>query len=201
MKAQANQHRREVSFNIGDYVHIKLQPYRQTSVAFRGSLKLSPHFYGPYKVIERVGPVAYKLDLSAGSLIHDTFHVSLLCKHLGPITPTFLDLSPVVDDSTILPQPESILARREVQKGKYHPKSEVLIKWVSTPIEDAPWELNSDSRGPTPVSVLEDKDHSLFRTPTCYSFTWKPPNIVPSKRLMGLGKFQKNHVVVSGQTY
>ncbi|KAA8540964.1 hypothetical protein F0562_024898 [Nyssa sinensis] len=140
MKSQANQHRREVSFNIGDYVYLKLQPYRQTSIAFRGSLKLSPRFYGPYKVIERVGPVAYKLDLPVGSLIHDTFHVSLLRKHLGTIAPTSPDLPPVAADSTILPQPESILARREVQKGKYRPKSEVLIKWVGTPVEDATWE-------------------------------------------------------------
>ena len=140
MKTQANQHRREVSFNIGDYVYLKLHPYRQTSVVFRGSLKLSPRFYGPYKVIERVGPVAYKLELPAGSLIHNTFHVSLLRKHLGDITPTSLHLPPVADDSTILPQPESILAQREVQKGKYRPKSEVLIKWVGTPVEDATWE-------------------------------------------------------------
>ncbi|KAA8546750.1 hypothetical protein F0562_003179 [Nyssa sinensis] len=140
MKSQANQHRREVSFNIGDYVYLKLQPYRQTSIAFRGSLKLSPRFYGPYKVIERIGPVAYKLDLPVGSLIHDTFHVSLLRKHLGTIAPTSPDLPPVAADSTILPQPESILARREVQKGKYRPKSEVLIKWVGTPVEDATWE-------------------------------------------------------------
>ncbi|KAA8547210.1 hypothetical protein F0562_003634 [Nyssa sinensis] len=140
MKSQAHQHKREVSFSIGNYVYLKLQPYRQTSIAFRGSLKLSPHFYGPYKVIEQVGPMTYKLDLLVGSLIHDTFHVSLLRKHLGPIAPTFPDLPPVADDSTILPQPESILARRKVQKGKYHPKSEVLIKWVGTPVEDATWE-------------------------------------------------------------
>ncbi|KAA8536816.1 hypothetical protein F0562_029294 [Nyssa sinensis] len=114
MKTEANQHRREVSFNIGDCVYLKLQPYRQTFVAFRGSLKLSPRFYSPYKMIERVGPVAYKLDLSAGSLIYDTFHVSLLCKHLGPTAPTSPDLPLVTNDSIVLLQPESILARREV---------------------------------------------------------------------------------------
>lgn len=62
MKTEANQHRRDVSFNIGDYVYLKLQRYRQTYVAFHGSLKLSPRFYSPYKVIEKVGPTAYKLD-------------------------------------------------------------------------------------------------------------------------------------------
>ena len=47
MKTQANHHHREVVFNVGDYVYLKLQPYRQNSVAFCSSLKLAPRFFGP----------------------------------------------------------------------------------------------------------------------------------------------------------
>ncbi|XP_038973404.1 uncharacterized protein LOC103699041 [Phoenix dactylifera] len=140
MTSHANQHRREVSFEVGDYVYLKLQPYRQTTVAFRGSLKLSPRFYGPFQVVKRVGPVAYKLDLPEGCQIHNVFHVSLLRKHLGSITPASSHLPPVAENSSILPQPESILARREIQKGKYRPKSEVLVKWVGASADDATWE-------------------------------------------------------------
>ncbi|KAL6340300.1 hypothetical protein AAG906_040737 [Vitis piasezkii] len=121
-----DQHRREVSFLVGDYVYLKLQPYRQTSVAFRASMKLAPRFFGPYKVIEKVGPMAYKLALPPGSQIHDVFHVSLLRKHLGPVSPTSTQLPLTSDISTIFPQPEVVLDRRVIHKGKYCPKSEIL---------------------------------------------------------------------------
>jgi hypothetical protein len=42
MKCQADQRRREVIYEVGDFLYLKLQPYRLTSVAFRSSLKLSP---------------------------------------------------------------------------------------------------------------------------------------------------------------
>ena len=47
MKSHADQCRRDIQFNVGDFIYVKLQPYRQTSVAFRKSLKLSPHFFWP----------------------------------------------------------------------------------------------------------------------------------------------------------
>lgn len=140
MTNHANQHRREVSFAVGDYVYLKLQPYRQTTVALRSSLKLSPRFYGPFQILAKIGAVAYRLNLPQGSQVHNVFHVSLLRKHLGSIAPLSPDLPPIADDSSILPQPESILARREIQKGKYRPKTEVLVKWAGASEEDATWE-------------------------------------------------------------
>jgi len=140
MTSHANQWRREVSFEVGDYVYLKLQPYRQTTVAFRSSLKLSPQFYGPFQILSKVGLVAYRLDLLKDCQIHNVFHVSLLRKHLGSITPLSSQLPPLAYDSSVLPQPASILARCEIQKGKYRPKAEVLLKWVGASEDDATWE-------------------------------------------------------------
>ena len=137
MKSHADQHRRDVTFSVGDWVYLKLQPYRQSSVAFRASLKLSPRFYCPYQILARFGTVAYRLDLPAGSCIHNVFHVSLLRKHLGVTPIASPDLPPTSDDSTVMPQPEAVLDRRIIHKGKYRSKTEVLIKWKGAPIEDA----------------------------------------------------------------
>lgn len=59
-----------------DMVYLKIQPYKMKSLAKRVNHKLSPGYYGPYEVEQRIGAVAYKLKLLADSKIHPVFHVS-----------------------------------------------------------------------------------------------------------------------------
>lgn len=63
MKTQADKHRTERVFKVGDEVFLKLQPYIQASVARHANHKLAYKFFGPYTILERVGEVAYRLDL------------------------------------------------------------------------------------------------------------------------------------------
>lgn len=76
MKKQADQHRAERHFDVGDMVFLKLQPYIQSSLAPRSHQKLAFHFFNRYPVLQRVGFVAYKLALPAHLAIHLVFHVS-----------------------------------------------------------------------------------------------------------------------------
>ncbi|KAL5818355.1 hypothetical protein ACOSQ4_022197 [Xanthoceras sorbifolium] len=67
MKVLVDKHHRDVTFDEDDYVYLCLQPYRQVTVTNRSSQKLAPRFFGPFKILARVGPVAYRLELPPDS--------------------------------------------------------------------------------------------------------------------------------------
>ena len=88
MKQQVDQHCRERSFDVGDWVFLQLQPYKQISLKqAKRDNKLSPNYYGPYKVLQNIGTMAYKLELPASSRVHPVFHVSCLKKVIGDKIP------------------------------------------------------------------------------------------------------------------
>ena len=117
MKKFADRKRSERVFEVGDKVYLRLQPHIQTSVAPRSSHKLCFRFFGPFEVLQRVGAVAYKLKLLAGSQVHPVFHVSQLKKAVASTTPVSTDLSVllIADEKR---QPEQILEARLVRQGK-----------------------------------------------------------------------------------
>ncbi|MCI30189.1 hypothetical protein A2U01_0051398, partial [Trifolium medium] len=100
MTIQANRHRQDKSFEVGQWVYLKLQPYRQQSVQHRTSHKLAKRFYGPFKILKKIGKVAYELDLPVASRVHPVFHVSLLKPCQGEPT---TQIAPIADLSTYPP--------------------------------------------------------------------------------------------------
>ncbi|KAK1695873.1 hypothetical protein QYE76_012570 [Lolium multiflorum] len=136
MKNQADKHRTERVFSVGDMVFLKLQPYVQSSVERRASHKLAFKFFGPYSVVERIGAVTYKLQLPPGSRIHPVFHVSQLKPCLGPGQQVLPHL-PLPNATMQVPVRE--LRRRVRQKG-HRTIVQVLIQWSGASEDMATWE-------------------------------------------------------------
>lgn len=157
MKQLADKKRREVIFQEGDLVYLRLHPYRQQTVSSRKHQKLSSRFYGPYAVEKRIGEVAYKLKLPVGARIHPTFHVSLLRKHIGNNAQVHPELPPLTDDGEVVLEPEAILETRWIKRGKTFAE-EQLVKWKRLPLEEATWESAEWIKFQFPTVDLEDKD-------------------------------------------
>lgn len=83
MKQMADKKQCDVEFEVGDWLFLKLQPYRQKLVITKFSQKLSNQFFGPFQDVKLVGILAYWLILPVGSSIHPVFHASLLKKQVG----------------------------------------------------------------------------------------------------------------------
>lgn len=92
MKVNADKKRSNVSLEIGDQVLVKLQPYRQSSVALRKNNKLGMRYFGPFTVIAKIGIVAYKLQFPETARIHPVFHVSQLKVFKGLTVVPYLPL-------------------------------------------------------------------------------------------------------------
>jgi hypothetical protein len=103
MKQQADQHHNEREFKVGDWVFLRLQPYKQMSLKQqKKDNKLAPKYYGPYKVLQRIGSMAYKLELPPSSRVHRDFHVSCLKKVNGNKIPVQIVLPKINEEGKII---------------------------------------------------------------------------------------------------
>ncbi|KAA0064005.1 pol protein [Cucumis melo var. makuwa] len=145
-KSYADVRRKDLEFEIGDKVFLKVAPMKGV-LRFERRGKLSPRFVGPFEILERIGPVAYRLALPPSlSAVHDVFHVSMLRKYV-PDPSHVVDYEPLEIDENLsyVEQPVEVLAREvKTLRNKQIPLVKVL--WRNHREEEATWEREDDMR-------------------------------------------------------
>lgn len=139
MRQQQDKKMIERLLKEGDWVYLKLKPYKQLSLHKSKMWKLTQKYCGLFEVIQCIGPVAYKLQLPPDARVHPVFHVSQLKKHIGATDRVVASLPPLDDKGQYLLVPVAVLAKRMVKKNNAA-VGEWLIQWAHLPESEATWE-------------------------------------------------------------
>ncbi|GJZ37632.1 putative reverse transcriptase domain-containing protein [Tanacetum coccineum] len=156
-KSYADKRRKPLEFSVGDYVLLKVSPWKGV-VRFGKKGKLAPRFVGPFEIIEKVGLVAYRLDLPEElNGVHDMFHVSNLKKCLAnPTLQVQLDEIQVDAKLNFVEEPVEIL-EREVKKLKWSRIAIVKVRWNSKRGSEFTWEREDQMKLKYPHMFSADK--------------------------------------------
>ena len=139
-KRYANNRSRDLEFQVGDQVFMRISP-RKGVLRFRKKGKLSPRYMGPYEIMERIGEIVYQLRLPPElARIYDVFHVSMFRKYMADPSHVLRD-QPIElkEDLTYEERPFQIVDRKDqVLRNKVIPLVKVL--WMNHDREEATWE-------------------------------------------------------------
>ena len=139
MKRYADSNRSERTLEVGDMVYLKMQPHRLAAFGLRGTIKLQSKFYGPFRILQKIGNRAYKLLLPAGVQIHPVFHVSQLKKHIGPNVVPSPDLPLISESGAFHTAPLAVLQTRQIPRNNIA-VVQWLVQWDNLSPEEASWE-------------------------------------------------------------
>jgi hypothetical protein len=134
--------RRLREHDIGDQVWLE-----GTNLSVKGTRKLLPKRYGPFKITEQIGPVAYQLDLPNHMKIHDVFHIDLLTPHkeTEEYGRPYTRPPPVLETGEQEYEIEAIRDMRRHGRGR---KLQYLVHWKGYPNSDDSWVNHEDLNAP-----------------------------------------------------
>jgi hypothetical protein len=150
-KAYNDKQHRELEFKVDDWVWLHLLNRSIASLEVKGHGKLGPKFYGPFRILGRVGLVAYKLELPPGARHHHMFHVGLLKPYHGA-TPTGPGMLPLTNNGRAYPQPAEVI-KGCLARGRH----ELLVRWTGQLAADATWVELATFKAEFASFQLEDK--------------------------------------------
>ncbi|CAH9102252.1 unnamed protein product [Cuscuta epithymum] len=142
-KSYADKRRRTLEFKVDDEVFLKVSPWKGI-IRFQTRGKLNPRYIGPFRIIEKVGAVAYRLQLTPElEKIHNVFHVSMLKKYVRD--PSHVLEKPPVEvreDLNYAVQPVRVIDRK-VKKLRSKEVPMVKVLWKSDRVEEETWETEA----------------------------------------------------------
>ncbi|GJR26580.1 putative reverse transcriptase domain-containing protein [Tanacetum coccineum] len=149
-KSYAGNRRKPLEFEVGDQVLLKVSPWKGV-VCFGTKGKLAPIYVGPFKILERIGPIAYRLGLPQElSYVHDTFHVSNLKKCLADAN-LHVPLDEIKINKTLRFVEEPIeIMDREVKSLKRSKIPIVKVHWNSKRGPEFTWECEDNMKAKYP---------------------------------------------------
>ncbi|GJW47611.1 putative reverse transcriptase domain-containing protein [Tanacetum coccineum] len=159
-KSYANNRRKPLEFKVGDRVMLKVSPWKGV-VRFRRKGKLALRYAGPFEILERIGPVAYRLRLSEElSGVHDTFHVLNLKKCLADAS-LHVSLDEIKVDKTLrfVEEPVEIMDR-EIKSLKRSKMSLVKVRWNPKRGPEFTWEREDYMKSKYPQLFVDRADES-----------------------------------------
>ena len=145
-KSYADNRHRDLQFEIGDRVFLKISPWKGV-LRFGKRGKLSPRYIGPYEILSKVEPVAYRLKLPPElSRIHDTFHVSMLRKYIPDPSPVLREQPVQLKENLTYEETHVQIVDRKEQVLRSKVISLVKVLWKNHERETATWELEAQMR-------------------------------------------------------
>lgn len=158
MIQQVDNKHSEKEFEIGQWVFLiaTISSSLASSTPFSETRK---EIYGSFRIIHRIEPMTYELELPGRARIHPIFHTSLLKPCHGHPSSQVLPLPPHTTSTTADPTPIATVQCRQVPSNTGG-KIEILVQWKEQDIEEATWELEDSFLRQYPNVDLEDKTHS-----------------------------------------
>nr|ABB47439.2 retrotransposon protein, putative, Ty3-gypsy subclass [Oryza sativa Japonica Group] len=149
-KSYADNRRRDLSFEEGDYVYLRVTPLRGVH-RFHTKGKLAPRFVGPYKIVSRRGEVAYQLELPQSLAgVYNVFHVSQLKKCLRvPTEEANIEQIEVQEDLTYVEKPIRILETNE-RRTRNRVIRFCKVQWSNHSEEESTWEREDELKSAHP---------------------------------------------------
>ncbi|XP_047320536.1 uncharacterized protein LOC124924561 [Impatiens glandulifera] len=143
-KSYADKKRRDIIFNKGNHVFLKVSPCKGI-IRFGKKGKLNPRYIGPFEIQEAVVEVAYRIVLHLSlTIVHNVFHVSNLRKYI-PNDNHVIHYEEVQleNDLSYEERPTQIMAK-QTRKLRNKEESMVKVLWHNSSIEEATWEVEQD---------------------------------------------------------